>query len=272
MLLRISRKIIVYLVGALLSLSLSNKAYSDQINYLIVDDIAKPFQITDEHISKGGIISDIIDEIFKDSEHTVKHQVLPLKRLYQLLDSKAVTNWIAYDARVWNSLSKWGNFVDEPLFSVNHTYLTCQKNMTPKIGSADNIKSHNIAIIENFRYPELTLLEESNVIQLHPVKNYRQGIDLASLNRVDGFVEMEMRLRYSIQQEIVSMPCFRFVDMSQIIPEYSIYLSYDKQDKNGVKEFVNMRIKALKKAGIIDSIINFYTSLDKTPVAQNNSF
>ena len=271
MLLSNLRKTLAHL-GLLLSLFLSSEAYSDQINYLIVEEIARPFQITGDSISKGGIISDIIDEVFKGSEHTVKHHVLPLKRIYKLLESKEITDWVAYDARAWNSLSKWGDFVEEPLFSVNHAYLTCQQNMTSQIKSAENIKSHNIAIIENFRYPELSLLQENKTIQLHPVKNYQQGINLARLNRVDGFVEMELRLRYNLQQEAVSKPCFRFVDMSQIIPAYPIYLSYDNQSKKGIKEFVNKRIKELKKTGVIDSIVNFYTRVEKTSFVKNTLY
>ena len=267
-----ARKTMIHILVFLFSITLSSAVYCDQITYLIVDDIAKPFQITEEHISKGGIISDIIDAIFKGSEHTVKVQVLPVKRLYKMVETNAVSDWIAYDARVWNSLSEWGDFVEEPLFSVNHAYLTCHQNMSQQINSADHIKSHNIAIIENFKYPELTLLQENKTIKLHPVKNYQQGIHLAGLNRVDGFVEMELRLRYNLQQEVVSKPCLRFVDMSQIIPAYPIYLSYDSQDKKGIKEFVNKRIKALKKAGVIDSILNAYTGVEKTSVVQNERY
>ena len=250
----------------------SSQAFSDEINYLIVEDITRPFQVTDKDLSKGGIISDIIDEIFKGSEHTVKHQVLPLKRLYNMIESRAVTNWIAYDAKVWNSLSKWGDFVDEPLFSVNHAYLTCQKNSFKQIHSAEDIKTHTIAVIKDFNYPELAPLQQDKTIQLQPVKSYKQGINLAGLNRVDGFVEMELRLRFNIQQESQGKPCFRFIDMSEIIPEYSIFLSLDKYGQSGLNTFVKKRIKALKKAGVIETILERYTQTELSGVVQGEHY
>jgi polar amino acid transport system substrate-binding protein len=246
------------LSSLILACLFSTTAWCDEINYLVVEDISKPFQITENNESKGGIVSDIIDEIFKDSEHTITSHVLPLKRLYKLVKSGEIKNWIAYDAKVWNALSQWGNFVEEPLFSVNHTYLTCQQNAPIKITSSKDIETRNLAIIKNFDYPELTQLQQTGKLNLTSVEGYQQGIKLAGLNRIDGFVEMELRLRFNIQQEQLNKPCFRFINMSQVIPEYSIYLTIDKNN-NTLNNFAEQRIKELKEAGTINSILDRYT-------------
>lgn len=246
-------------VVCVLACLFSANACSEVVNYLVVEDISKPFQITENNVSKGGIVSDIVDEIFKDSKYTIKRHILPLKRLYKVIESGEMTNWIAYDAKAWNSLSQWGTFIDEPLFPVNHAYLTCQKNGPTKITSTKDIETHNLAIIRNFDYPELNKLEKAGKLSLSPVDDYQQGISLAGLNRVDGFIEMELRLRFSIQQEKLNKPCFQFIDMSKVIPEYSIYLSIDKNNVSGLSEFALQRINKLKKTHSIDDILHRYT-------------
>lgn len=232
--------------------------WCDEINYLIVEDISEPFQITEQNKSKGGIVSDIIDEAFKDSPHTIIQHILPLKRLHKLVKSGEIKNWMAYDAKAWNSLSPWGAFVDEPLFSVNHTYLTCQENAPRKITSSKDIESRHLAVIKNFVYPELTQLQQTGKLNLKTVDTYLQGINLVGLNRIDGFVEMELRVRFNIQQKQLNKPCFQFINMSQIVPEYSIFLTIDKHNKT-INHFAKQRIKELKQAGTIDVILDRYT-------------
>ncbi len=236
----------------------STNALCAEVNYLVIEDISRPFQITENNQSKGGIVSDIIDEVFKDPEYTIIRHVLPLKRLYKLVESGEIKNWIAYDAKAWNSLSQWGNFVDEPLFPVNHAYLTCQKNAPLKISSSKDIETHNLAVIRNFNYPELIQLQKTGKLNLTSVDSYQQGISLAGLNRVDGFVEMELRLRFNLQQEQLNKPCFQFINMSQVISDYAIYLTIDNNN-NLLNRFAKQRIKKLKEIGFIDDVLDRYT-------------
>mgnify|MGYP000607373891 CR=1 FL=1 len=226
---------------------ISNYALSEDVNYLVVDEIAKPFQITHDGQSQGGIVSDIVDKIFEDSPYTIKRQTLPLNRLYSVIESGEVKNWIAYDSKVWNSLKMWRHLIDEPLFPVTHSFLTCQNGMHPPINSVDDIKQQRIAIIKGFDYPELEVLQKKNQLELVSVNNYTQGIKLTALNRVDGFAEMDLRLRFTIKNESISQPCLHFTDMSQIIPSYSIYLSADKNSNPALKNTPNLLSKLTPK-------------------------
>lgn len=250
----------------LLTMGFSHYASSEEVNYLIVEDKSTPFQITEAGISRGGIITDIIGEIFKDSRYTVKYHVLPLNRLYQMVESKQIKNWVAYDAKNWNSLSQWGEFVAEPLFSVNHTYLTCHESHNFKITTAKDISQKKIAVIQDFMHPELKHLEDNQQLSLVSVDNYAQGIHLAALNRVDGFVEMDIRLRFNLSGVAANTPCLQFVDISEIIPAYSIYLSTDKHSTTDLNTFVNDKIKELKKSKQIRKVINKYNKIKAQPI------
>ncbi|WP_250655429.1 transporter substrate-binding domain-containing protein [Alkalimarinus coralli] len=249
-------------LSALILLSLSTKAFSEEVHYLIVERLSEPFQLTQDGKSNGGIISDIVDKVFEDSPYTVKHHAFPLNRLYKMVESGEITNWIAYDAKVWNSLSKWGDFVDEPLFPVRHTYLTCSPNAPEQIDSASDINNHYIAVLKNFDYPELDELRGKEQLNLIPVSDYDQGISLTMLNRVNAFVEMDLRVRFKLKTASIEKPCLQFVDISHIIPAYSIYLTTDKNNQSGVNEYAAKRIKQLKQNGTIQKALSRYISVD----------
>lgn len=249
-------------LSALILFSLSSTAFSEEVNYLIVEGLSEPFQLTQDGKSKGGIISDIVDKVFENSPYTVKHHSFPVNRLYKMIESGEITNWIAYDAKVWNSLSEWGDFVDEPLFPVTHTYLTCNPSAPEQIDSANDINNHYIAVLKNFNYPELDELRGKEQLNLIPVSDYNQGINLTMLNRVDAFVEMDLRVRFKLKTTSIDKPCLQFVDISHIIPAYSIYLSTDKNNKSGVNEYAAKRIKELKQSGAIQKTLSRYISID----------
>ena len=251
---------IITLLSALGLYSLSGLVFCEEVNYLIVEEIAEPFQIASNGQSKGGVVSDIIDEVFKGSPYTVKHRSLPLNRLYTEVESGELKNWITYDAKVWGGLKQWRKLVNESLFPVTHTYLTCRSNSLIQINSVNDIKQQRIAIIKGFDYPELYELRKKSQLELVSVNNYAQGINLAALSRVDGFVEMDLRVRFTIKTASIDQPCLQFVDMSHIIPAYSIYLSTDKNNTSGINGFASKRLKELKENGFITEILKRYTT------------
>ena len=245
--------------------------FSEEVHYLIVEDIAEPFQIANNGQSKGGVVSDIVDEIFAGSSYTLIHHSLPLNRLYSVIETGKFKTWIVYDAKVWNSLKRWRQLVDEPLFPVSHTYLTCRQASPMQINSVNDIKQKRIAIIKGFDYPELDELKKKNQLELVSVSNYVQGINLAALSRVDGFVEMDLRVRFTIKTASIDQPCLQFVDMSHIIPDYSIYLSTDKNDTSGINGFASKRLKELKKNGVITEILKRYTTSPDPPPGNSSA-
>ncbi len=230
---------------------------AQQIDYLVVENLAQPFQINDRHISNGGIISDIVDLIFADSHYDVVHKVFPVKRITRMVETKKVKNWITYDAKVWNAMSEWGNFVEEPLFSVNHTYLTCY-HQPEQINNGKDLKGMDINILEGFDYPELNALKQKELIKLFPVRSYLRAFNLVELKRISAFVEMEFRIRFHLLRNQINSGCFRFVDMSKIIPAYNIFLTIDKNSDKKLKNFVESRLRELKKAGELERIYNHY--------------
>ena len=236
---------------------------SENIHYLVVNELAIPFQINQGRHSTGGIISDIVDEVFRDSGYKVSPIVASTNRIGTLIKEHQIHPWITYDAKVWNSTLPDGEFIEVPLFDVRHSFLSCKPKLR-KISSPDILKDRSIAILSSFDYPELNALKESLNLNLVRVDSYHQGFIQTSLQRVDGFIEMDIRLRYNLAA--IRDPndkvdeCFRFLDISNIIPPYSIYLSVDKDMNDSLKSFIRSRLLALKDSGQVERFIQRYTS------------
>jgi polar amino acid transport system substrate-binding protein len=223
----------------------------------VVENIASPFQLTRQSLSQGGIITDIVHEIFQGDEYQLEARVFPIKRLYKTLEDGLEGNWISYDAKAWNSLSRWGNLIDLPLFQVKHSLLTCES--APKaIHSDDDLKSLNIAVLKNFRYPEMETLANQHRLTLYPVSDYTSGFQLVRLKRISGFVEMDIRLRYHLLAFKPKAKCLHLINMDKIIAPYNIYLSLSKSASPQLIAFIKNRLEVMKAKGRIKAIIHQY--------------
>lgn len=251
-------------------ITLTAPVSAESLHYFIVDSVSRPFQITEDNQSKGGIVSDIISEVFANSEYQVEHDILPLKRIYLQMAEHKYKNWIAYDSPAWNSLAENGEMIQEPLFEVTHSYLTCHPQ-PELIQSAEDIANKSIAIIKNFDYPQLSPLAEEGKLNLIPVEGYKTGLQLVKANHVDAFVEMTLRLKYNQAKEHIAAPCMRYVDFSALIPAYTINLSLSKTSSPELKKFVNDRVLSLKRSGRINEIVNSYLAPASDPIPSQDT-
>ncbi|MDG9671084.1 transporter substrate-binding domain-containing protein [Hahella sp. CR1] len=237
----------------------ADKLAPQEITYYIVEDLASPFQIASEGVNKGGLITDLVEIIFRDTPLQLVPKPLPVNRLHRVIREDTETVWLAYDAKVWNSLTDVGDFVEEPLFTVNHALLTCNDHPKSIAGEAD-LLGMTLVILDNFNYPELRRMEARRALTLTGVEKYEQGFRLTAAGRVDGFVEMEIRLRYNLAQE--SEPpsdCYRFVNMDAVIPPYDIYLSLSKQASPELRDMVTQRVRQIKGSEDYKQVFARYT-------------
>ncbi len=228
-----------------------------EMKYLVVEDLATPFQIATAGTHQGGIITDIVMEIFKGTHIQVKPITFPVKRLHRYVRSGEPGDWIAYDAKVWNTLEDVGEFIDVPLFTVRHSFLTCAPPPT-SFDEAATLTGAQIAILGNFNYPELEALSSRDLLTLVPVENYLRGFNLAINNRVSGFVEMEIRLKYNLKKLEKQSDCLTFVDFSPVIPPYDIFLVMSNSASQDTREFVSNKVRRMRNSGVIDRILGKY--------------
>ncbi|WP_375176503.1 substrate-binding periplasmic protein [Marinobacter mobilis] len=229
-----------------------------QVNYLVVDSKVGPFQIIQDDRSSGGIISDIVDEIFRGTGYTVEHLVRPVNRLTRDVADQTYPNWVAFDAPVWHSFGDEGEYASVPLFETRHVMLTCRTDIPNPVDSVRDLESLSIATLRGFKYLQLDEAAANDIIRPVPVDNFNAGLTLVSLGRVDGFVEMQSRLRFHLGGFAGDTRCMREVDVSAVIPNYSLYLAMDRRMPEPVKQLINDRLRAMRSSGDIDRIWRIY--------------
>lgn len=229
-----------------------------KVHYLVVDEKTRPFQIVEDNQSRGGIVSDMVDAIFAGTDYEVTHQVLPVNRLRVQVHENRVNHWVAFDAPVWNSFGKEGEMLPQPLFNTRHVLLTCRPDLPAKITSIDQLDSLSVVMLRHFDYLAISEAGERGQLQAVPVDRFEAGLNLVQLGRADGFVEMVSRLRYYLMDYPGDKSCFREVDLSQIIPEYPIHLSVDRDWSEAFRNLVSERLEELAGSGELDRIYQKY--------------
>ena len=231
-------------------------AHHHELNYLIVDKRSAPFQLVEQQQSSGGIITRIVEEIVSVTDLQLRHVVSTRKR-NKLLKKQLETPWITYSAKVWQPDLSRARFIDVPLFDVRHSLVTCHAGFS-SVAAPIDLHTRRLAILKNFDYPELKHLANNNLISLLEVNGYEQGFMMAKHKRVDGFVEMSMRLQYHMDQTGDNTSCFHLVDLSSLIAPFPIYLVVS--DKLSDRDFDAMSayLLTMKNSGRIAELLEEY--------------
>jgi polar amino acid transport system substrate-binding protein len=225
------------------------QAADQSVHYYVVESNAAPFQITENGQSAGGIITQIAESLFSKLEVPLTTHVAPSKRIEVLLTAEHSRDWVAYDAKVWDSLSN-GELIDVPLFDVHHALLHCNPSLKEP---ADLAKMH-IAILKGFRYPELSAMSLDGTLSLLETRDYAQAIKLVKLARVSGFVEMDVRLDYQLQKLSDKKHCLRLSDLSNVIDPYSIYLAVNASMDSTLKQKIKDQLILMRKDGSLSKV------------------
>ncbi|MDX1754504.1 MAG: transporter substrate-binding domain-containing protein [Marinobacter sp.] len=236
----------------------AEEAVPGTINYLVVDSRVGPFQLIREGKSDGGIITDMVDELFRRLDIPVRHHVLPVNRITYGVAQGDYENWVAYDAPVWDSFPGRGEYADQPLFRTRHVMLTCNPDIESPVHSLADLQGLAIVTLRGFEYLDLSRAAQQGAVRSVPVDEFETGLALVSLKRVDGFVEMASRLRFYLSGFDGDKSCMREVDVSAVIPNYSVYLSMDRKLSADLKHRINQQLDSMARNGRLTEIWRRY--------------
>lgn len=224
------------------------------LNYYIVDGLSAPFQISDKNASQKGYISDIVEELARSLNIELVNHVVPSPRIEKLLKDETVTDWIVFDSPAWNSIPA-GIPLKTPVLTVTHSVIHCDHQHD----FIDQLAGHNFAILKHFRYPGLSKLAEEGKLELTPVRSYQQGFELVDLGRVDGFIEMDTRLRYNLANNPVPVSCKLVNGIGEIVPAYDLILVVSKSISENLRSQLDEALLKLKQSGFFDHTLENYT-------------
>lgn len=230
---------------------------AESVDYYVIAEQAKPFQIENQGESHSGIITDIVNEVFKGSKYQLNYQTYPFNRMISLLESNQEDNWITYGSPKWGKAQS-ENLSDDPIYIVKHRLLSSSKK--PLIyRKMSELNGKVVVLLLGFDYPELQPYLTKGDIEEMRVKNYQSAFRV--INRHPGdlvFVEMKSRISYNLEQLNIDKTWYEEHDFSNVIPDYPIHLAFSPNMDEALQAYINQRIKTLKKDGVIDEIVNKY--------------
>lgn len=242
----------------LCALSTLARAETPNLNYLVVNGISAPFQIASENASNGGIITEIVEALASRAGYTLTTTIGSVERIDTIIKYGQQQPWIAYTAKVWPYLKEHFNYLEVPLFEVQHSLLTCDPQMQTIDGTTTLLGKH-FAILKGFDYPEIMRLASQGELEITTVRNYQQGFDLVQYQRVNGFVEMDIRAKYNLGKYNRQDPCLHFADLGRVIPPYHIYLAVSRDVSRAQTLKLETELEALIKEGFVADVIERHT-------------
>lgn len=232
-------------------------AYSDEVNYYVIANQARPFQIEVEGQNQEGIVTDIVKAIFAHSEHTVKYHTYPFNRMISILDAGGEPNWLTYGSPNWGKAQS-ENLSEEAIYTVKHTLVSSSQKPFSFQGIAD-LENKGLVLLMGFDYPQLTPYIKQGYLEEIRVKDYQAAFRVVS--RIPGdiaFVEMTSRVTYNIKQLNLNPSHFSLQPFEQVIPDYDIYLAFSPNMNPKLQAFINLRLKEIKQSGELQAIVDKY--------------
>lgn len=232
-------------------------AQATTVNYYVISEQAKPFQIEEQGQNHSGIITDIVEEIFAGSDHSIEFHTFPFNRMITTLESGGASNWLTYGSPNWGSVQS-ENLSKEPVYTVKHVLVSSGKEPV-QFSKMQDIEGASVVLLRGFDYPNLTPYFKDGLVNEMRVKDYQAAYRV--IERTPGeavFVEMESRVIYNINQLGLAKSKFAITSFSSVIPDYSIYLALSPDMDKDLQKYINQRLAQLKAEGKIADIISKY--------------
>ncbi|EID4425010.1 ABC transporter substrate-binding protein [Vibrio vulnificus] len=117
-------------------------ALAQEVNYYVIANQARPFQIEQDGHDQQGIVTDIVRAIFSNSEHTLRFHTYPFNRMISILENGGEPNWITYGSPGWGKVQA-ENLSEEAIYTVKHTLVSRTPGDTAFVEMASRV-NYNI--------------------------------------------------------------------------------------------------------------------------------
>jgi polar amino acid transport system substrate-binding protein len=238
-----------------------------RISYLILGGTVEPLMITkpDDPMA-GGIITEIVELIFENSEYEIVPKVMPWKRMVEEL--RTGDDWINYGFPVGNEPGIPLEFSETPVMAFNHVAITLKSNHF-NIDSVSDVAGRIAILVENFHYPGLDPHLDKPLVgkgggAIKTVRAFTPKGTLRMLQHERGDVVFgfHARMLYNLKDTGLSLNELRFQDASRIIPSQPLYLTMSPQQPAKVKQLINDGLKRLAADGTLERILQKYSGPD----------
>lgn len=264
---RQARRIAVAAIIAIFATSYGPTASAEnnkKVTFFILDGTVEPLSITRPgNPMAGGIITELVELIFADSEYEIVPKVMPWKRLAVAL--REDTDWIIYGFPGGFGPDIPYEFATTPVLSFNHVAITLRSNDF-NIRRAEDVFDRTAILVENFHYPGLdphlkTHLDGRGSGKISSIRAFKPQGALRMLRHRRGDVVFgyQARMLYQLHSAGLTLEDVRFQDASKIIPTNSMYISYSPNMPEAAKQFINARLTLFSNDGRLAKIVAKYS-------------
>jgi len=240
----------------LLLITTSSKA-TTEINYMVIQDQAQPFQNHQNKKHHTGIITDIVKKIFSGSQYKLKIHTLPFNRMISMLEKGDIENWITFGSPNWPGVQS-ANLSTLPVFNVQHSLLTSTQQKLD-INSATDLFGKTVILLHGFDYPGLEEYIADKRIKAIKVKSYKSAFKVVNrLKGKAGFVEMDVRIKYNLKMENLSAQNYNLHNFSKVIDDYDLHLAMSPTFDKELQQHLEKSLDKLYQSGRLEKIINAY--------------
>ncbi len=225
------------------------------VHYMAMLDQGAPFQIEVAGQPSSGIITDIVDEIFRGSAHRLEIHRLPVSRMHREIASGRYHNWIRYSAPTWGGANS--NLSDDPILVAENVLVMARDARMP-VTQLEDLFGQQLILVYGFSYPELKPYIDQGRIGVTWVKGYSQSYTALLEGRGIALSDIRVRMRYNLCRLGLERERYAALDFSQVMPDYRIHLNMDPEMDPDVQAFINTRLHELRENGFVDAVIRRY--------------
>ncbi|USH04988.1 transporter substrate-binding domain-containing protein [Grimontia kaedaensis] len=227
------------------------------LDYFVIQDQAEPLQIQDKGKNHRGIVTDVLKQAFKGTEHQIVIHTYPFNRYLAELNKNKDKNWVTYGSPAWGDMQA-ANLSKFPILEVEHSILS-RTDSEFVYQTPEDLNGKIAVLLFGFDYPGLEEQIRSGSVSEVRVKNYDSAFRVVDrLKNVGGFVEMDLRLKYHLKRLGYTQNEYTLFEVNNLIPKYNIHLAYSPGISPEIQQFMDKRIQEMRDNGELASIIGGY--------------
>jgi hypothetical protein len=237
---------------------------------MILADTVEPIMIVrDGNPMAGGIMTEIVQLIFEESDYFIEPMVLPWQRMK--IEFQQRNDWIVHGFYESFGAETPHEMSELPIIPFNHSAVTL-KNSGLTINNYSDLDGRVLILVENFQYPGLdehiaSVTHDESGGNIGVIRAFTPAGSLKMLRHGRGevVIDWQARLLYNLQVAGLEYENLDFHDATDIVPTKNLHLVFSPNQTDEFKSFVNKRIKALTESGQLFEIVQKYYTPAQAP-------
>jgi hypothetical protein len=231
------------------------------VNYLVYGTAGEPLQMVNAKGDVSGFITDVVNEIFSDSDIVVIPIIKPITRQKPEMINGEATRWIAYALNSWKKEGVWANTTFAEIDLIPYTLSLGYKKVEGLVEISQlsrNLTQGGIVWIRGFKYPGTMAFSERYGFEFDRAKNHTAMLKMVDAGYVQFFMEHAPRMRYIMKKENIDEKDFLFYSLQDEVPPTAITLLMSNDLGIDTIAMVNRRLKEMFAAGRIAELTRVY--------------